>query len=64
MQEAFDSTVDPVEMVTVFAEADSNGVDITGTDYSAIGSNKVLSLSNGQCVTFGNGQITVASCAP
>jgi len=52
MTQAFPAGVQGMESVTVFAEG------TTGVSYA----NGVLKLSNGQCVTFANGSVSVAAC--
>ena len=52
MTQTFPTGVQGMESVTVFAEG------TTGVSYAS----GVLKLSNGQCVTFANGSVSVASC--
>jgi len=53
MTQTFPSSVNQMEVVSVFSEV------VTGMSYA----NGALKLSNGQCVTFANGDVNVASCA-
>jgi hypothetical protein len=52
MTQTFPTSTARTETVTVFSET------ATGTSYAG----GVLTLSNGQCVTFENGTVEVGSC--